>query len=247
MANKNPTSQRRPSSNKEFALVIVMLGVLFALILALLVFAYSFKPDSTILAFSKDTLSILVGAFGAWIGAGAAYFFGKENLAESSASTEEALKIALGGSKPKRIMDLTLATMNKEFMFYPDSKKAAVLKELNLAKYNDYWWVPVFDRGKKGVLEDVIHARVFWEAKIKDDNKIATISDITSAIDNKPELKDFKALHGTSFFVQVASDDEITDVIGNMVKSRAAVGVIVDENGKPTGCFTRQDLQNLQK
>jgi len=221
-----------------------MLGVLFLLILALLAFAFFFKPDSAILTFSKDTLSILVGAFGAWIGAGAAYFFGKENLAESSISTEEALKIMLGKSKPKLIRDLTLTAMNKDFMFYPNSKKEDVLNELNLPQYNDFWWVPVLDQGTKSILEDIIHARAFWDARIKDDANLATISDIISVIDTMPDLK---GLHGGSIFITVASDDEINDVIGNMVISGAAVGVIVDENGKPTGCFNRQDLLNLQK
>src|SRR5437016_4482567 len=34
----------------------------------------------------KDILSILLTAFGAWIGAGAAYFFGRESLREAASS-----------------------------------------------------------------------------------------------------------------------------------------------------------------
>ncbi len=240
MATKRPTSQPRASSTSEFWLVVAMLIALFLLIIALLAFTYFLRSDSAVLDFSKVALSILVGAFGAWIGAGAAYFFGKENLAESSASTEEALRIALGVSKPKRIRDLTLTVMNKDFMFNFDSKKDEVLKKLNASQYIDYWWVPVCDQGGKGILEDIIHARVFWDTRFQGSQ---TISEIISGIEAIPELK---TLHGASFFVKVSLDDEIADVSDNMRKSGTAVGVIVDENGKPTYCFTRQNILNVQ-
>ena len=37
-------------------------------------------PPADALAYRKDVLSIIITAFGAWVGAGAAYFFGRENL-----------------------------------------------------------------------------------------------------------------------------------------------------------------------
>jgi hypothetical protein len=226
----------------------MMLGTLFVLVMALVVVvARGGSNGGNIVEYSKWALSALLGAFGAWIGAGAAYFFGRENLAESSRSTEAALRIqqeALrGASKVDRIRDLPLTAMNKEFMFNPTAFKKEVTGKL--ANYVDYWWVPVLDQAGKGILEDIIHARVFWDPAFTDTDPI---SKIVSSIDTDPKLKAaYGALHGASFFVKAAPDDRIAYVMDNMSKSAAVVGVIVDEKGKPTYYFTKQNLLTAQK
>jgi len=242
-----PPPAQRTTSTLAFSLVVIMLGVLFFLVGALL-FLVGWSPTNTVLVdYSKWALTTLLGTFGAWIGAGAAYLFGKENLAESSRSTEAALSIqqkALqGAANPERIRELALTAFDKDFIFNPDATKKDVIDRLN--KNNDYWWVPVVDQGGKGILEDIIHARVFWDDAF---TGAEPISKIVTDIDTKTDLKTkYNALHGASFFVKVALDDQIADVIGNMKKSGAGVGVIVDEKGKPTYCFTKQDLLNVQK
>ena len=246
-ANSDSTSSLRPTGKKEFWLVVIMLATLFILILAALSVAAWRSDDSNMVEYSKWALTTLLGTFGAWIGAGAAYFFGIKNLAESSRSTEKALEIQRvtlrGASKPERISDLELTAMNKEFMFNPSIEKKDVIIKVN--DYPAYWWVPVLDAGGNGILEDIIHARVFCEGAFKDNDPI---SKIVSDIDTTPALKKkYGALHGASFFVKAALDDKIDDVLDNMNKSGAAVGVVVDEKGKPTYCFTKQDLLNVQK
>ena len=242
-----PTSPQRTTSTLAFSLVVIMLGILFVLVVVLVVIAGQNSKDTTLLDYSKWVLSALLGAFGAWIGAGAAYFFGRENLAESSRSTEAALKIqqeALRGvPKPERMRELapSLTAMNKDFMFNPTSIKKNVID--GLTKNVDYWWVPVLDQGGKGILEDIIHARVFWDTAFKDNDPI---SKIVSDIDTNSKAT-FGALHGASFFVKAALDDKIADVAASMNKSGAAVGVIVDDKGKPTYCFTKQNLLTAQK
>jgi len=244
-ASRAPTSQRRTAGHSAFWLVVIMLVVLTILVIVLWVITNNLSANDKFIEYSKWALSLLLGAFGAWIGAGAAYFFGKENLAESSASTEAALNIQLaalqGEAKPDRIKELALTAMNKEFMFYPSNTKQEVIAKLKLPQYTGYWWVPVFDQGKKGILEDVVHARVFWDTSFQDNDPI---SKITADIDKSQDLR---VLHSTSFFVKVALDDEIADVTRDMNKSGAAVGVVTDETGKPTYCFTKQVLQNAQK
>ena len=231
------------SSTLAFSLVVIMLGTLTLLLLVLLIFTRSNSGDPNMVEYSKWALTTLLGTFGAWIGAGAAYFFGRENLNESSRSTAEALKIQQktlrGVQKPERIRELVLTTMDREFMFKLTATKGEVTAKLAQPQYRGYWWVPVLDEG--GTLVDSFHARVFWDTAFNDNDPISTI---VSNIDTNANLK---ALHGTSFFVRVALDDEIADVIGNMKKSGAAVGIIVDEKGKPTYCFTKQDLLNVQK
>jgi hypothetical protein len=242
-ASTDKEQQKKSTGVLAFTLVVIMLGTLFILVLALLGFIKWLSPDKDVLEFGKWTISVLLGAFGAWIGAGAAYFFGRENLAESSRSTERALEIQQqtlqGKPKLERIRDLTIAAMNKEFMFNPDSTKKEVVEKLT--NYIDYWWVPVLDKDGKGILEDIIHARVFWDTTFTENDPISKI-----VVDIDTASNPFGKLHGASFFVKVALDDKIADVLGNMNKSGAAVGVIVDEKGKPAYCFTKQYILAAQ-
>jgi predicted transcriptional regulator len=224
-----------------------MLLSLFGLIYLLLriTASYSASPPGNFLAFidySKWLFSGLIGTFGAWIGAGAAYFFGKENLAESSRSTENALKIqheALRNT-PKRdcIKDLALTTMNKDFMFQQDATTEEVAA--SLSDHPDYWWVPVMDNEGKGILEDLVHARVFWNDTFKG-KKIAEIMEALSLDDTLGKL------HGQAFFLKVALDDKIADVASKMDKSGAVIGIVVDQKGKPSYCFTKQNLLTVEQ
>jgi hypothetical protein len=232
-----------------FSLVVIMLGILFVLTLALITFVSVHTPPTgtaedkvfaAVVEYGKWAFSTLVGAFGAWIGAGAAYFFGKENLAESSRSTAEALRIQQQGlrneRKVERISELPLTAMNGEFSFNEKQTKHDVTAQL--AAFPDYWWVPVLDLQKRGTLQDVIHARVFWDPRFADADPI---SKVVEELDKDANLK---KLHGGTFFQKVNSDDKISDVLEAMKNSGTAVGIVVDGKGVPTYCFTRQNLLN---
>ena len=76
----------------EFLLVVVMLIALVLLVVGVLWIPVD-PPDCDttttfmdVLNYRKSILAVIVTAFGAWVGAGAAYFFGRENLREASAS-----------------------------------------------------------------------------------------------------------------------------------------------------------------
>jgi len=243
--------QRNTSGALAFSLVVTMLVILLVLITIVIYEATTPRAGGTagdadkLLEFGKWSLSVLLGAFGAWIGAGAAYFFGRENLAESSRSTEAALKIQQEALRRpqgrEKIRELSLTSMNTDFMFKPDKTRQDVVTELE--KHSDYWWVPVLDKDGKRTLEDVIHARVFWNPAIAAKHPISDIlKDITSGV-----IKDSAKLHGeNSFFIKAALDDRISDVSERMDTAGAVVGIIVDDKGRPTACFTRQDILNSQ-
>lgn len=254
------------SSLLTFILVLVMLVILFTLIIILLIStAWYLKSGKNVLYFnefleySKWIFSGLITAFGAWIGAGAAYFFGKENLAESSRSTEEALRIQKGLTKQDRIKDLALTIMNKGFTFTLEQKVEEV--KVALEKHPDYWWVPVLDNEEKAVLQDVIHARVFWHPKFDGVTLLSKVlEDISKEVkhkerdDSQPAQKegqsnepDMSKLHGPSFFIKAALDDKIADVSRSMEKAGAVIGIVVDDRGKPSYCFTKQNLLTAEQ
>ncbi|MGA2178538.1 MAG: hypothetical protein ABSH15_03005 [Verrucomicrobiota bacterium] len=239
-----PNQPDKTSSWLAFSLVVIMLVILLVIIWLLLLLPSQFQAGDTRLEYYKQALSVLLGAFGAWIGAGAAYFFGRENLNESSRSTEAALRIQQEGLRGpprfERIKDLTLTAMNKDFMFGSDKTYHDVTEGFKTHK--DYWFVPVLDKAGNGTMEDIIHARVFWQNTFNDTEPL---SQIISDIDNKAALSDFKELHGPSFFVTVSLDDKIARVYDQMDQKGAVVGIVVDENEKPTYCFTKIELQNV--
>lgn len=245
--SKDSMSRGRNSGVLAFWLIQTMLIILCILLAILLTLAGVYPNNDKMIEYSKWALTTLVGAFGAWIGAGAAYFFGRENLIESSMSTETALRIQRdtlqGIAKPEFIKELLLTTMNKNFMFKPTSTKKEVVNALaQSSEFNGYWWVPVLDAN--GALEDIIHARVFWNTSHVDND---SISKIVGDIDTDQNLKDFQALHGASFFMIADINSRIADVAARMNKSGAAVGIIVNEKGKPIYCFTKQDILNAQR
>jgi hypothetical protein len=233
-------SGNRESSSLAFALVVIMLAFLFILILVLL-----FLPSSEDnLEYHKWALTTLIGTFGAWIGAGAAYFFGKENLKESSASTEAALKIQQESfrrpSGIERIKDMILTAMNSNFMFNLGDDKNKVKAMLDKDEYRGYWFVPIVDE-KTGNLQDIIHAQVFWDTGFMKDKDNPVIKDIISKMD-KSSLKN---LHGDLFYATVSPDDKINDVYKRLSQKGAQVAIVVDERGKASHCMTQTELRTF--
>jgi hypothetical protein len=242
------------TSKWSYHLVVIMLLILAGLALLTISLPYLvlyFHPSDTkdLAAFSKEladyskwALSVLLGAFGAWIGAGAAYFFGKENLKESSRSTESALRIqrdALVGSRlGEQVKDMDLTAINSNFIFDTKSQKNTVVD--GLKDLLGYWFVPIVD-ATTGALKDVIHARVFWGPASTDN---PTIEAITAELDKKDETR---KLHGAGFYIEISLDDKIGDVYNLMTKKRAEVAIVVDASKKPTHCVSKMDLRAFLK
>lgn len=235
-----------PSANSlAFYLVLIMLLILFGLIFILLNTTAQHPDNKDFIEYSKWLFSGLITAFGAWIGAGAAYLFGKENLAESSRSTEAALKIQHDGlqnaNSQDRIKDLALTTMNKDFMFKRETSSKDIATALE--QHADYWWVPVLDNEGNGILEDVIHARVFW----RQSSPLAEGSPLSSLLEEISKDESLSKLHGPSFFIKAAPNDKIADTVRKMSSTGAVIGIVVDDKGKPSYWFTKQNLLTAEQ
>ena len=218
-----------------FFLVVIML-----VILGILVFFLLIMPTKDNIEYYKWALSLLVGAFGAWIGAGAAYFFGKENLQESSRSTEEALRIQQELMRrppmPERIKDMDLVAMNRNFIFELEAERKDVVAKLEL--FRGYWFVPVVDKDTKKLL-DVIQARAFWDTKVVGN----TIQEMITEMDKDPSLK---KLHGkSSFYVTTQPSEKISDVYEELNKAGAEVVIVVDEKDIPNHCLSKTELRTI--
>lgn len=249
--DEDETKEKKYPHLLEFFLVLTMLCVLTLLLVGIMVVFPLMAAgkvggpdyDKEIIDYSKWVVTALLAAFGAWIGAGAAYFFGKANLRESSRSTAEALKIVKGFRGLKYIKDINLTAMNTAFLFNFDNTGSEVFKGLNANV--GYWFVPVIE-GKKGKsegdgkLKDVIHARVFWSLEKTQKDKM-----IEAIVNDIEKNKELKKLHGEDFYSKVNLKDPIKDVYDEMKEKNKSVGIVVDDKNRPTHCFTRTDLASL--
>ncbi len=176
--------------------------------------------------------------------AGAAYFFGKENLAESSQSTEAALKLQqkLFQRAPtfELIKDMTLTAMNPNFVFETDADVKGIVEKME-STFRGYWFVPMVKKDT-GVLMDIIHAQALWGEK-RDNLKL---EDKLAEIDKGTDVS-LKKLHGSSFFASIALNDKISDVYARMDHDDAEVAIVVDEKGKPSHCLTKTELRTFLK
>lgn len=128
------SSSRR--TTPEFWLVVTMLGVLSLLVWIILSFDVGLPSNidgqptaGQILDYRKGILTIIITAFGAWVGAGAAYFFGRENLREAANSL---LKIHY--SPAERLKQMTVQNLPRtkiDWAVKTDTSVKEVLKRIN--------------------------------------------------------------------------------------------------------------------
>ncbi|MDO8637918.1 MAG: hypothetical protein Q7R34_17070, partial [Dehalococcoidia bacterium] len=164
----NPNNGKSSSRIQEFLLVVIMLGSL--LVIVALIFWWTqglltivtttnnvttkgTTEDKDLLAavlnHRKDLIAIILGAFGAWIGAGAAYFFGRENLREATSSIlrmkepsgeEMLIRTSVADLKPKPLPRTfkdsdTVAEVLKWLLDDPDRFFATIVDNRGKVKY----------------------------------------------------------------------------------------------------------------
>ena len=242
-----PTPTRRPSF--EFWLVVVMLGVLTLLVAGVLVVPQKWVGTDnqiSILTWRKDVLAIIITAFGAWVGAGAAYFFGRENLrvaadsllAMRDISGKERLRRTSIQQIPPTPIDWTVKRTDK----ISDVKKALVDKP-------ERWFVPVVK--EDGTLDTVVNEEAVWRYLIdkapadtatqaeKDAFANATVDDLIKYVETTDTLKRFMNIHA------VASMETNVGAANDLMDSRHVFLAIVTSEGKPTHFFTTSEVRKL--
>jgi hypothetical protein len=163
MADEN--SQRVDNQQRfalEFWLVTIMLGVLSLLVLAVLVWPVRATgtdglPAKDLLQYRTNILSVIITAFGAWVGAGAAYFFGRENLRLAADSL-----LAMRDLSPKERLRRTSIKQIPPTPIDWMVKKTTSVNEVRDKLQGDpaRWFVPIVR--DDGGLETVINEEAVW-------------------------------------------------------------------------------------
>lgn len=240
----------------ELLLVIVMLG-LFSTLVAVVLFwpipdigtpNASDSGISDILDYRKNILAVIVTVFGAWIGAGAAYHFGRENLKEATSSMlqmrepspKERLRKTLVREMPLKSLDWFVKTSDQ-------------VKDIadKLKGDTQRWFIPIVD--DRGKLITLIHEEAIW--RFLDTEIIANKAEIAENAHNaameKPvkEVLDYIDKEGLKrlkeICVQVSLDKTAGDAYEQMQSKGVYLAVVSDETGKPTHYFTTGDVRRV--
>ncbi|MBU7014723.1 MAG: CBS domain-containing protein [Theionarchaea archaeon] len=244
MRERNPRDWKTP----EFCLVVVMLAVLVLLVGIVLWMPINIPAaDKTttgkdLLEYRRTILTVIITAFGAWVGAGAAYFFGRENLREAAESLLEMRQLT-----PREFLRRIQVQEIPPRKLTWRVKKSDSIKDIleRLRKDPSYWFIPVVT--DKNTLETVIHEEAVWrfidsktEEKIERDKIVgATVSDVLDYLKGNEDLN--KVVSGA--YVLVSMDQSLADAADLMDDRNVSLAIVRDEAGIPVGFITTKDVR----
>ena len=192
------------------------------------------------------TLAIILTAFGAWVGAGAAYFFGRENLRQSAENM-----LAMREPSPKerlrrtQVREIPLRPID---WFVKTSDDVEVVMD-KLRAEPGRWFIPIAK--DDGSLETIIHEEGVW--RFLDEESSAgiahtdimqkKISDVLAFL-KEPANEDLKK-KVQDIYVHVTLDKSAGDANELMQSKGIYLAVITDEKGKPTHFFDTGDVRRV--
>jgi hypothetical protein len=233
-------SSSRPFYSSEFTLVFVL--ILALLVTIGLIFIFSSGTDR------KDLLAIILGAFGAWIGAGAAYFFGRENM---DSATESMLKMRM---TPQDILANTslrcLKYRSIPQTFKADTKISAVVEWLK-EDPDRFFALILSDTGQ---VDKALHIEAISRYLIREGNADTDIEKPLSEVVKHIEEK-LNAVKGTDaaqsweslINAAVVLEDWRSASMANnlMEKEKRRITIVIDEKRKPVGYITSGTIRRL--
>ena len=263
------TSQNSISTGRsgfEFALVLIMLGVL-TLLVAFILFntdpKVNISPGSTNFAdylreremalnYRKDLLAIIIAAFGAWVGAGAAYFFGRENLRESANSLLQLHRQMTGAEKlgTIKVRDIPPKPLNANY------DETLTLKDATdkLASNPSMWFISVNTNDKWHIINNealFIYIKNKMDELSKDtanqQKSYADLNDMvlkTTLKDAIPEIEKQEPTNKfVNRFIEVKLDDSADKVNKEMDLKGVFLAIIKDDGGRFVQYFTTSDIR----
>lgn len=247
--HKEP-GRSNPFTSAEFMLVCFLLLAL--LLVILMIFTLVTGTDATATQASrKDLLAIILGAFGAWIGAGAAYFFGRENL---RAATDSMLKMR-AVTPQERLMQTALGNMKLDPMpktFKIHDFVEAVVKWLK-DDADRFFVVIVRDDETvdkaveaEGVYRYLVDHPNIDQTKVELEEVIKYIKEVAEDLEKKGEHEKAQHLKNHVDCAIVLKDSESAWVANEMMMQRNVfVTVVVNEKGLPVGIITPTNIRSL--
>jgi len=237
----------------EFLLVISMLIVLTGLIFIVLIIPVQFSatPDTDrltqILKFRQEILTVIVTAFSAWIGAGAAYFFGRENMREVTRGMLQMRELP----PREKLRHITLKDLPPRPITWKVKISDPLLNVYNKLIKDVSWWFIVITNDD-GILETVIEEEAMWryinylatEGKKPVDiltEKEPTVKTLLNFL-NDPTNKEL-AKKTVGIYIRVTNDYTLGAVNDLMLDKGVYLSIITDESMKPVSYVSSDDIR----
>jgi hypothetical protein len=196
----------------------------------------------TIIKYRQDMLTAIITVFGVWIGAGAAYFFGKENL---RVATDSILKMR-EQSIEERIRNIFVKDINPR-RIEKTFKLSDTLDTLYqvLQDKPDWWFFVVVNENGKFVTtldEEALYIYIS-EMKSKGDNELKEKLKGDTVATLIKYLKEKKSEKYSNVHIEITMDFTVGLVNDLMLKKRIFLGIIIDKDEIPTHYFTPDDIR----
>lgn len=252
MVEKKDASVQTP----EFLLVVIMLVVLFFLVLLVLVIPIGISPnDNTtttkdMLDYRKDILAIIITAFGAWVGAGAAYYFGRENMREAT-SNMLAMREISPEERLRRTPIREIPPGKIDWVVKSNSELGSVLKKLK--DEPGRWFIPVvkdddtlntiiLEEGTWRFVDNQIETNEDSAKKVYENIKKMKVSDVIKYLQETEGLDRFQ---GEKCYVEVPLDKSAGYVHDLMQNKGVYLAIVTDEGRRPTHYINVSDVKKV--
>ncbi len=234
---------KHPFMSKHLILVLALLATL--LITLIPIFVVLKGTDL------KDTLALAFGTFGAWIGAGAAYFFGRENMRTATDSL-----IRMSGHTPTEILaKTTLREMNPRQIpdkFHLDDK----VKKLSewFKKNVENYFVLIVDKDEKyqnTLNEEALYRFINNETETNANKKYSEIRDafndknIQDVIEYIKSQKKKELQTLVEYGIPLNEDTKASAANEILENQNKKLAIVVDAQNQPTGFITTSDIRRL--
>lgn len=188
----------------------------------------------------------VVTAFAAWIGAGAAYFFGRENMREAIT--------AIKGVTPREILERKRLSEVMRPLEPTVTEKDTIKTALErVLKDPEKWFVTILD--EQGRLSNVINEEAihkYLADKTKEETKVAKevyadlmetpISEVVKYIEDQSKTTR-KLAKLINIYVPMSIEQNCITALDMMDKEEKYLTFIVDAQGVPKGYLTTSDLR----
>jgi hypothetical protein len=247
--------QRNFRLTAEFFLLLILLIALVLLVIVILVSSPgsdSVTPTAKELSdYRSSLLAIVLTAFGAWIGAGAAYFFGRENVK----AAYEGMRLLQQPSPLERLRAILVREVPPKPIEWTVTKETPLKTVLEKLKEKpEYWFIPVL--GDDGKVETVINEEGIWrfvdhesleaekangDVKSKEIRKQIedkTVDKVIAYLKESKELDSFK-----DQFITLELDQSMYNAYEQMDQKNIKLAIVLNAEGKPKYYITTTDLR----
>jgi len=242
----------------EFWLVVVLviaLGLLIVWVTRVPVLASgnaNFTAADEI-EYRKHSMSLILTAFGAWIAAGAAYFFGRE----SQKGQQVGMLKSQQATPKSRLHGVHLSIFHLWELSWRVSENTEVKKVIDtLTEKPRYWFVPVLS--SKGELITVLYHKAFYNFldhhydgkndvwKMPYDQILKrTVKDVIDFVNDEEAVPAYRRVKLIDIYVSIKMDMTVGEASEKMNQQDKRLAVVFDDSNKPTHFIDTNDIRRF--